>query len=386
MSPNSNIIVFVFRMDLRVSDQAVFHHLSTVAGHGFTHLLPVYCFPPNQVEVSGFVSDGTESPYPEARSSVSRYFRCGPYRAKFLAESVWALKETLEDLQSSLLIRVGMAKDVIEHLHGGLKAHNHHIGAVWVASHEGVEEKRDERYLAAFCEAQGIKFRSWTDEKYFIDDRDLGFESPEELPDIFTTYRKSAEPLHEKPRAVLPTPARASLPPFPDHASIPDQKPPFQIPRTLVELVDVLVKPVKDFLPNRPPFPDGAQSAHPFLGGEAAAQERVHRFIKSESVAHYKDTRNGLAGTECTTKLSAYLAQGCVTSRQIHHALRGYEDGTDERFKEVDGFWAGENEGTQAIRFELLWRGGAYARVGDKAGDGRYGCGRGGDEGDTGRE
>lgn len=70
----------------------------------------------------------------------------------------------------------------------------------------------------------------------------------------------------------------------------------------------------------------------------------------------YKETRNGLVGTAYSTKLSAYLAQGCITARQVHHELVRYEDGTEPEYENVKGFKEGENEGTTAVRFELLWR------------------------------
>ena len=36
--------------------------------------------------------------------------------------------------------------------------------------------------------------------------RDLPFNNPRDLPDVFTSYRKSVEPLREAPRKVLPAP------------------------------------------------------------------------------------------------------------------------------------------------------------------------------------
>ena len=71
----------------------------------------------------------------------------------------------------------------------------------------------------------------------------------------------------------------------------------------------------------------------------------------------YKDTRNGLLGQDFSTKLSAWLALGCITARQIHHALVAFEEGIDGgKWKGVQGYGKGENKGTAAVRFELLWR------------------------------
>ena len=70
----------------------------------------------------------------------------------------------------------------------------------------------------------------------------------------------------------------------------------------------------------------------------------------------YLKTRNGLLGTDFSSKLSAYLAQGCITARQIHAQLCAFEDGTNESWTGVEGYGKGENPGTSHMRFELLWR------------------------------
>jgi deoxyribodipyrimidine photo-lyase len=104
-------------------------------------------------------------------------------------------------------------------------------------------------------------------------------------------------------------------------------------------------------------IPSGTESAHPFNGGSKTGQARIGHLIKSASMTNYKDTRNGLLGKDFSTKLSAWLALGCITARQIHHDLLAFEDGTDGgKWKDVQGYGKGENQGTAAVRFELLWR------------------------------
>lgn len=165
---------------------------------------------------------------------------------------------------------------------------------------------------------------------------------------------KSVEPLREKPRPVLPTPT--ALPAFPEETDIALQFKPFVIPEDYDGLEKALVEPVKAFLKNMPPFPPNAVTAHPFKGGEQQGQERLAYVIREAVALKYKETRNGLLGNDFSTKFSAYLAQGSLTARQIHHTLVGYEDGTDDQFEAVDGFGKGENDGTKAVRQELLWR------------------------------
>lgn len=137
---------------------------------------------------------------------------------------------------------------------------------------------------------------------------------------------------------------------------MPQQTAPFYIPASRAELVQALVEPVKHFLSNIPPFPNNAASAHPFEGGEDAARLRLRDAIKAETMLKYKDTRNGLLDVEFSTKLSAFLAQGCITARQINDAMARYEDGTDETFRDVTGYGEGENGATFQVRIELLWR------------------------------
>lgn len=165
------------------------------------------------------------------------------------------------------------------------------------------------------------------------------------------------EPLREAPRAVLPTPTKDSLPPLPPASAIPSQHAPFVIPSSYADLESALITPVSDVsLPNPPQMPSDTQSAHPFLGGAKTGHDRIQHLISSSSMTAYKDTRNGLLGTDFSTKLSAWLALGCITARQVQAALLEFEDGKTDLGSEAAGYGHGENDGTKAVRFELLWR------------------------------
>jgi deoxyribodipyrimidine photo-lyase len=148
------------------------------------------------------------------------------------------------------------------------------------------------------------------------------------------------------------------LPGYPPLAEITPQFKPFAIPDTFQALLDALMKPLntQDLVPEQLPYPADTKSAHPFPGGEAEALERLDYIISSNAASNYHSTRNGLLGEDFSTKLSAYLALGSITARQIHAALVSFEDGTDTKFESAAGYGRGENEGTKAIRFELLWR------------------------------
>lgn len=171
---------------------------------------------------------------------------------------------------------------------------------------------------------------------------------------MFTSYRKSVEPLREAPRHQIPTPK--TLPALPD--TIPAQSDPFSIPTDYASLEHSLLKPLEASPPISTParFPPDVGSAHPFQGGATPAQKRLQHLLATASMTKYKDTRNGLLGLDFSTKLSAWLALGCLTARQVHWSLIDFEDGNNSQYKGVEGYGKGENKGTAAVRFELLWR------------------------------
>lgn len=164
------VLIYLLRRDLRFSDNPIFHHLASANDHGFTHLLPVYVFSSDQIEVSGFLKDGTASPYPEARSRVSKVWRTGPHRAKFITQCVFDLKGHLESAGSGLLIRVGKPSEVLAELVEGLLHNQQEVGAVWMTKEEGVEEGNDQKAIAEVCKKKGAEFMLFEDEKYYMDE------------------------------------------------------------------------------------------------------------------------------------------------------------------------------------------------------------------------
>lgn len=170
MAKSNNILLYLLRHDLRLSDNPVFHRLASNNDHGFTHLLPVYVFAAHQIEVSGFIKDGSPSPYPEARSTVSKVWRTGPHRAKFIVQSVWNLKENLESVGSGLVLRAGKPSDAIQSLIEGLNERGQHVGAVWLTAEEGVEERKEQKAVSVVCHKLGADFKLWEDEKFYIDE------------------------------------------------------------------------------------------------------------------------------------------------------------------------------------------------------------------------
>lgn len=206
--PTPRVLVYILRHDIRLSDNPIFYaaskHLQDkeqtlnagmVLGNSthvrddpflpdqefpaFTHLLPVYVFPANQVETSGLLIDkDTKSPYPPAQSHVAGLWRTGHHRAKFMAEGLWDLKTRLENLDcgSGLQIRVGRPAEVVEDIiqwytsERGTSRNKGDVVGVWMNAEEGTDEKEDEASVRRVTTERGVPLKIWDDEKYFIDE------------------------------------------------------------------------------------------------------------------------------------------------------------------------------------------------------------------------
>ena len=168
------ILIYLLRRDLRLADNPILNEVSKTIQQSqrpYTHLLPVYVFAAQQIEVYGFLSpDSERSPFPEARSQAGGFSRCGHHRSRFLAESVWDLKRSLEGLGSGLEIRVGMLGQVVDQLLQAFEKESVEVAGVWMTEEEGVEEKREEREVKKAAENAQTDFKLWVDEKYYVDE------------------------------------------------------------------------------------------------------------------------------------------------------------------------------------------------------------------------
>ena len=91
----------------------------------------------------------------------------------------------------------------------------------------------------------------------------------------------------------------------------------------------------------RSSFPYAEAACH---GGERAALAHLASYCARGLPHSYKDTRNGLAGLDYSSKFSPWLATGALSARQAMAAIRAFEA---ER---------GANDGSYWLWFELLWR------------------------------
>lgn len=81
------------------------------------------------------------------------------------------------------------------------------------------------------------------------------------------------------------------------------------------------------------------------MGGESNGLKRLNEYIFGrKSVAHYNDTRNNLLGSEYSSKLSPWLANGTLSCRKIYF--------TTHEFMKAHR----SNESTRVFIDELFWR------------------------------
>ncbi|MGB1309756.1 MAG: DASH family cryptochrome, partial [Leucothrix sp.] len=82
-----------------------------------------------------------------------------------------------------------------------------------------------------------------------------------------------------------------------------------------------------------------------FNGGEQAGLARLNTYMWcGKGLESYKETRNQLLGSDYSSKLSPWLANGCLSPRQVYHEIRRFEQ---DRV---------QNESTRWLICQLLWR------------------------------
>ena len=104
------------------------------------------------------------------------------------------------------------------------------------------------------------------------------------------------------------------------------------------ELLPLQVEPLLE-------SPTSSSQSFPFEPGEASALARLEAYLRNpEGAAAYKTRRNGLLGTEYSTKFSPWLASGALSPRRIWQACLNLEE------------TLGGSPEVEWIRVELLWR------------------------------
>ncbi|URD84966.1 FAD binding domain of DNA photolyase [Musa troglodytarum] len=154
-----------FRADLRLHD----HEALSAANADSLSLLPVFLFDPR---------DFGRSP--------SGFDRTGPYRARFIIDSVAELRRELRRRGSDLVVRIGRPEVVLPELARA-------AGADAVYAHREVshDETRVEERIAKAMEAEGVEVKYfWGSTLYHIDD--LPFEL-EHMPTNYGGFREKVK-------------------------------------------------------------------------------------------------------------------------------------------------------------------------------------------------
>ncbi len=282
-----------FKQDLRLHD-----HPALQAGLASNCLLPVFILDPALLRVNEFGSR-----------------RLGVHRARFLLESLAALDSALRKRGSHLLMLPGMPEQVIAQLVDKFEL-DQVLTLEEIAPDERAQIARVQRQL------KGVPLLQYPGNGLLRSD-----ELPcpvEQLPQVFSQFRDQVE---ARLTVFQPHPLPIQVPPVPDGAEALQQELPSLSQLGLGE-------------PSSVPA-----SAFPFAGGEMSALSRLRDYLwTSQGVRTYKETRNGLIGSEYSSKFSPWLAHGCLSVRRIAAELRRHEA------------QYGRNDSTHELWFELLRR------------------------------
>lgn len=276
-----------FRNDLRLADNPA---LCAAVNEG-DEVLPVLIVDPAQHARSPFGFD-----------------RSSHFRRRFLSEGVHDLADSLRAKGSALSVHVGDPAHVLARL-----AEQWNVGIVHAQIDHGWEEQRQERAVAAQLD---LRLHA---PNTLLHPKDLPF-APGKLPRVFTAFRTQVEQ-GVGVRDLLPEPEGITTP-----------------GRWNERVGEMHVLP---FLA----VPKEPRAAFECRGGRVAGLARLKHYLwDTLALSTYKETRNGLIGSDYSSKFSPWLASGALSAREILHEVQRYE----ARY--------GANESTYWMYFELLWR------------------------------
>ncbi len=288
----NNIGLVWFRNNLRVNDNVVLN--KAIMQH--KHLIAAYCFDPRHFEVDTFGFKKTKK-----------------FRAKFLIEAIQDLKKSLNDINIELFIYQNKPEHTIPNLVKQFNINSIYLQKEWTNEEVQVLERVKSN------SPENTSFHECYDQFLFHpEDVDISFN---EIPQIFTNFRKKVE------KYSVIRPESYPLP------SEPIQK--ISNPTKIPTLEDL---GFENFALN-------PNSAFPFEGGENSALSRLDDYcFQTKKLGFYKKTRNGLIGTDYSSKFSPWLANGSISARTIYWNVKRFEK---EHYKNQSTYW---------LIFELIWR------------------------------
>lgn len=287
-------ILVWFRKDLRIHDNEIL----TEAARKSDIIVPVYCFDPRQFEITSFQTRKT-----------------GLLRARFLLECVADLQKSLQQLGCDLIIRQGKPEDILPELvvkYGVNEVYHHR------------EVASEETRISADVENALWKLK--INLKHFIGHtlyhkEDLPFPI-NNISDVFSSFRKKVE-RDSSVRKCIHTPGPFKVPQGMESGKIP-------------ELSDLGFEDIEEY---------DDRSVMKFKGGETEALKRMHDYFwNTDAVKNYKQTRNGLIGSDYSSKFSPWIAMGCLSPREVYWEIKRYEQ------------LRGSSDSPYSLYLQLLWR------------------------------
>lgn len=233
--------------------------------------------------------------------------RIGSHWSRFRADALGELKEALEAVGSTLWIAADEPDRAME-----IVSQTVRVQAVFTDTPLATEERLENAKL----ESEGYALEIFeTNDLYRA--AQLPFEL-DDLPKSFTQFRKSVE----RPPLLQPPP------PVPQPTVPPLFEQPWALPSEWLELVEA-----------------GRLDAKSAMGGgRRCVLAQWQAYCEAKALSHYKVTRNAFEGVHQSSRLSAGLAHGCISAREIWYDTLRYEQ------------QHGANESTYWLRFEILWR------------------------------
>lgn len=288
----NNIGLVWFRNDLRVQDNTVLN--TAIRNH--KSVIAFYCFDPEHFHTTSYGFRKTEK-----------------FRAKFLIETITNLKANLNALHIELFISTETPESGIKSLVERFKIQTIYLQKEWTSEEVSVLNKVKKSLGAE------VNVHDYFDQfLYHPEDINMPLE---EIPQVFTNFRKKVE----KYSKVRPSVTNHSA-------------------EKLINIINETKIPSLNDL-GFENFETHPHSAFPFKGGETNALKRLNDYIfETKKLAVYKKTRNGLIGTDFSSKFSPWLANGSLSARTIYWYVKEFEN---KHFK---------NESTYWLIFELIWR------------------------------
>jgi deoxyribodipyrimidine photo-lyase len=240
--------------------------------------------------------------------------KTGAYRAQFLIESVANLRKNLRLLGQDLLVAYDKPESCIPRLLNGCTGSNVYVQGEVTSEEVSVERSLEEQLGIVGCRLVRVVGGST-----LFHPEDLPFhQNLSNLPDVFTMFREKVEK-QCRVRPMLPpiVPGQLGSPP-------PSTDPFLQSDTCGFDWLPALSSLLPPDSPSPPsPLTPGldaeGRGVMRFHGGEDAALQRVqHWMFASDRLQTYFEDRNGMLGEAYSSKLSPWLALGCISPRFAH--------------------------------------------------------------------